>query len=343
VPIKITTKGLIELWRGSVKVSGHSIETEAVERATADAEASGATLYVLKYPSKEIDLSRLTRVVRDIDVTRPTTPAGLAATPVSETAINLSWSAATDPQGAVTEAVTGIAGYKIYRDAVLRATEAGLTFSDTGLSAYTVYSYRITAYDNAGNESFQSTAITPRTLDTTAPTAPTLSASATSSTVIVVSRTVASTDAGSGVSTYALERSPNGSTGWSVLSSTATFPFSDTGLTAGTQYFYRSRATDVSLNVGAYSAVVNATTTVVNQAPVWQSSVNQAPVLNVAYSLNLDTLCSDPESQPLTYTITSGTLPTGLTQSGVRGQIISGTPTSASSFVVTFRANDLGA
>lgn len=125
-----------------------------------------------------------------------------------------------------------------------------------------------------------------------------------------------------------------------MLSSAAAFPFSDSGLTAGTQYFYRARATDVSLNVGAYSTVVNATTTAVNLPPAWSASVNQTPTVNVAYSLNLDTLCADPEAQPLTYTIVSGTLPTGLVQSGARGQTISGTPTSAGVINVTFRAAD---
>lgn len=240
MPVKITTKGYIELWRGEAKVSQHTAESDAFERAMADAEASGGFLYLLKFPTKEIDLSRLRRVIRDTDVTRPTTPVGLAAVPVSETAINLSWAPSTDPVGAPTEAQSGVAGYKIYRDGVLRNTQSGTTFPDAGLTAGTLYSYRLTAYDNAGNESVLSAPVTARTL----------------------------------------------------------------------------------------------------QAPVWASDGLQALIQNVAYSLNLDTLCTDPEGQPLTYTIVSGTLPAGLTQSGTRGQIISGTPTAAVTSNVTVRASD---
>lgn len=80
-----------------------------------------------------------------------------------------------------------------------------------------------------------------------------------------------------------------------------------------------------------------------NQAPQWASSVDQTPTVGVPFSLNLDTICTDPEGQPLTYTIVSGTLPAGITQSGARGQTISGTATTIGSSAVTFRANDIAA
>lgn len=95
--------------------------------------------------------------------------------------------------------------------------------------------------------------------DVTAPTAPTITATADSASQITIALTVASTDA-SGIASYSLERSPNGSTSWSELDATASFPYSDTGLTAETEYFYRARATDNASNVGDYSSVVSDTT-----------------------------------------------------------------------------------
>jgi hypothetical protein len=78
-----------------------------------------------------------------------------------------------------------------------------------------------------------------------------------------------------------------------------------------------------------------------NLPPVWQTSIpTQELTVGVFYQLNLDTYCSDPESQPLTYTIISGALPAGISQSGSRGQVISGTPTTPQGLAVIFRATD---
>lgn len=62
-------------------------------------------------------------------------PANLAALVQSTSQINLSWSA-----------VSGVDGYKIYRNDSLIATQAGLTYSDTALSAGTSYSYKVKSY-----------------------------------------------------------------------------------------------------------------------------------------------------------------------------------------------------
>jgi hypothetical protein len=75
-------------------------------------------------------------------------------------------------------------------------------------------------------------------------------------------------------------------------------------------------------------------------APVWSSSVNQSLTVGSAFSLDLDTLCTDPEGQPLTYTVQSGSLPNGITQSGTRGQILSGTPTTVQTVSPILRASD---
>lgn len=233
-------------------------------------------------------MSRITRVIRDVDVTRPTTPTGLAATPVSQTAINLSWNASTDPQGGATEAATGVVGYKLYRDGVLRVTQAGLTFADTGLSAYTTYSYRVTAYDGATppNESVLSTAVTPRTLDTTAPTAPVVTVSQASSTSIAVALTTPSTDAGSGVASYRLEYKRQVDSTYTVAGAALTaiqFPFTITGLVAATAYDVQCRATDVSGNVGAYSAISSTSSdTTAPSAPVITATQTGTSSLSVA-------------------------------------------------------------
>jgi chitodextrinase len=81
------------------------------------------------------------------DLTPPSLPTNLVTTAVGITQINLSWNASTD--------AVGVKGYKIYRGGTLIATttNTGTTYSDTGLTPSTVYTYTIAAYDAAGNTS----------------------------------------------------------------------------------------------------------------------------------------------------------------------------------------------
>ena len=83
-----------------------------------------------------------------VDTTPPSIPSNLSATAVSSSAINLSWTASTDN--------VGVTGYKVYRGGVQVGTSATNSYSDTGLSASTAYTYTVSAYDAAGNNSAQS-------------------------------------------------------------------------------------------------------------------------------------------------------------------------------------------
>lgn len=90
----------------------------------------------------------LTKTVTVGDSEAPTVPQNLAATPVSPTAINLSWSASTDN--------VGVTGYKVYRGGSQIGTSATTSYSDTTCAANTAYSYTVAAYDAVGNTSAQS-------------------------------------------------------------------------------------------------------------------------------------------------------------------------------------------
>jgi len=81
----------------------------------------------------------------------PAVPAGLAATAVSPSQINLTWDPSTDNAGTV-------AGYNIYRDGAQVGSSTTPSYSDTGLGALTFYSYTVSAYDTQGNNSAQSKA-----------------------------------------------------------------------------------------------------------------------------------------------------------------------------------------
>jgi chitodextrinase len=84
------------------------------------------------------------------DGTAPSVPAGLTATAATPTRVNLAWSASTDN--------IGVTGYKIYRGGTYVTTVTALTWTDTGRSPGTAYSYQVSAIDARSNESAKSTA-----------------------------------------------------------------------------------------------------------------------------------------------------------------------------------------
>jgi chitodextrinase len=92
------------------------------------------------------------------DTTAPTVPTGVTVTPTTETQIQLTWTASTDPTGAG-QNVSGVASYQIYRAGVLLTTSVTTSYLDTGLTGNTAYSYQIAAVDAAGNVSSRSTAV----------------------------------------------------------------------------------------------------------------------------------------------------------------------------------------
>jgi chitodextrinase len=82
------------------------------------------------------------------DTQPPTVPAGLVATAVSSTQINLAWNASTDN--------VGVTGYRVYQGAALLGSVPGTSASVTNLAPNTAYTFTVTACDAASNCSPQS-------------------------------------------------------------------------------------------------------------------------------------------------------------------------------------------
>ena len=82
------------------------------------------------------------------DTAAPTVPTNVTASASSPSQIILNWDAATDN--------VGVTGYKIFRGNVQIATSTTPNYSHTGLTPSTNYTYRVSAYDEAGNNSPQS-------------------------------------------------------------------------------------------------------------------------------------------------------------------------------------------
>ncbi len=91
------------------------------------------------------------------DTSAPSVPQNVTATAVSSSQINLSWDASTDN--------VGVTGYRVTRDGVQIGAATSTTYQDLGLSPSTSYTYQVSAYDAAGNESALSNSVIVATLD----------------------------------------------------------------------------------------------------------------------------------------------------------------------------------
>jgi chitodextrinase len=89
------------------------------------------------------------------DTTPPSTPSNLAVTGVTNSSASLSWSQSSDN--------VGVTGYRVYRNGAQVGTTGGTSFTDSGLSASTQYTYKVAAVDAAGNVSAQSASVTATT------------------------------------------------------------------------------------------------------------------------------------------------------------------------------------
>jgi chitodextrinase len=207
------------------------------------------------------------------DTTAPTAPNGLVAAAISSFQINLSWLAATDD--------VGVTGYRVFRNGVFLTDLPNVTaYEDIGLAASTTYTYRVRAFDAAGNVSSQSNAAsasTPAIPDTTPPTTPSgLAANAVSSSQIELSWSP-STDnvAVTGYRVY-----QNGVFLAAVGNVTA---YQVTGLAGSTSYTYHVDAVDAVGNASGISAPAFATTLASNTATLEWDAVAGAIGYRIYY------------------------------------------------------------
>lgn len=85
----------------------------------------------------------------------PAAPPALTAGPTTASTVPLAWSA---PAGG-----SAVTGYEVHRGGLRVATTTGTTYTDTGLTAGTAYTYTVRAVDAAGNVSPPSAAVTATT------------------------------------------------------------------------------------------------------------------------------------------------------------------------------------
>ncbi len=193
-----------------------------------------------------------------LDAPVPAAPTGLTATALGETSIALSWTDNSDEEVVyvVERSSTGIAGpfSEVARTLINRTS-----FTDSGLTGGTTYSYRVRAANMVGNSNWAT--VTRSTYPVGSPNAPTGVSAAASS---VNSIRIGWTDNSSNETGFKIERSMDGSTGWTVVGTAAANATSyiDAGLPRSTTAHYRVRSTNAvidSVPIGSASATTLAT------------------------------------------------------------------------------------
>ena len=181
----------------------------------------------------------------------PTSPSNLTATAISASQINLAW---TDNSNNET-------GFKVERSATLNgiytliATTAtnATTYNNTGLTASTPYFYKVSAINTAGNSTAVQANATTTGITPTVLVAPSnLIATALSASQIEL----AWSDNSSNESGFKIERSTTLAGPYELIATTVTnlTSYSNIGLSASTEYFYRVSATNATGDSAAVAA-----------------------------------------------------------------------------------------
>ena len=190
----------------------------------------------------------------------PTAPSALAATAASATAINLTWTAATETGGSIAQYLIERCQGSGCSSFVQVGTATSTAYADSGLTGSTSYSYRVRAKDALGQTGPYSNTATAVTVAPT-PGAPTnLAATASGSSLINLSWGKAS-EVGGTVSQYLIERCQGaGCSSFVQISTTSSLTYADSGVTGSSTYSYRVRAKDTLGDTGPYSNVATAST-----------------------------------------------------------------------------------
>jgi len=214
----------------------------AVYSYTVAAYDAAGNVSFLSTPSPPISVVKNT--------TPPSSPTWISAVPATSSVV-LSWNPSTDN--------VAVIGYYIYRNGNqipgIANPFTATTYTDAGLSPGFTYTYKVAAYDAAGNISYSSQVNVTTISDITPPSVPSsLSVTVKSSSEIDITWQASSDNVG--VAGYYVYR--NGTRVATVSSSTTTY--NDANLAAATSYLYNVAAYDAAGNVSSESYPVQGTT-----------------------------------------------------------------------------------
>lgn len=186
----------------------------------------------------------------------PDQVAGLTATPVSATQVDLAWTAPASNGAAITDYViqrATNAAFTANLTTIADGTSAATTYSNTGLTTGTTYYYRVAAVNSVGQGSYSSTG-TATTFAVPDQVTGLTSGAATSTTVPL--SWSAPSNGGAAITDYVVQyKLTSEPTTWTTFAdgTSTSLATTVTGLTEGTSYDFRVAAVN-AVGQGAYSA-----------------------------------------------------------------------------------------
>ena len=172
------------------------------------------------------------------------------------------------------KAVSGAVKYEVYRSTrqnsgySLLGTTTSTSYVNTGASTGTTYYYRVKAVNRNGMASGYSNIVSGKA-KTAAPAAPSVTAGNSST-----GKPRLTWKAVSGATSYRIYRSESRGTGYSLLGTTSSTSYVNTGAAAGKTYYYRVKAVNRDGMASGYSNIVSGKATL------------PAPVLNIGLSVS---------------------------------------------------------
>ena len=299
-----------EIYRSTQQSTGYSLLSTTTSTSYVNTGAAVGTTYYYKVRALNVDGAAGA-------YSSTVSGAAKAVAPAAPT-VTMTYSDSGKPK-LTWSAVSGAASYRVYRSESrgtgysLLGTTSSTSYVNTGAAVGKTYYYRVKAVNSAGTSAYSN--IVSGRAKAAIPAAPRVTIG-NSSASGKPQLTWAAVD---GAAKYEIYRSTQQSTGYSLLSTTTSTSYVNTGAAVGTTYYYKVRALNVDGAAGAYSSTVSGAAKAVAPA---------APTVTMTYS--------DSGKPKLTWSAVSGAASYRVYRSESRGTGYSllGT-TSSTSYVNT--------
>ena len=266
------------IYRGGTKVSS-SATTDYTDSSLTPNTSYTYTVTATDAATNESPPSSGATISTLADTSAPNVPGNLHQTGQTTSTTSIAWDASTDN--------VGVAGYDVYRNGLLVRSQAGTSYTDTGLNVNTVYAYNISARDASNNSSnLSSTLYGVTSPDTTPPSVPDNLHETTSSVSSVTFAWTAATD-DVGVAGYHVYRDGN------LVGSPGGTSYTDTGLNVNSNYTYTVKAYDAAGNNSAVSTPLAGQSSSDTTAPTTPANLQTTDVKDTSISFSWDASTDD--------------------------------------------------